>query len=80
MIPQSFRGLLGPTFYIAPTRDMKAIGLYSRLNWARMRKRYAELDPYSDDVLSFLDQFAALSFRDQECDSQGRVLLPTYLR
>lgn len=80
VVPQSFRNMLGSSFYIAPTRDLQAIGLYSRLNWARTRRRYAQLDPVNDDVLVFLEQFTALSFRDQECDGQGRVLLPTILR
>ena len=80
VIPQPFRQLLGSTFYIAPTRDMQAIALYSKLSWARTRHRYAELDPMNSDVLLFLEQFTALSFRDQECDAQGRILLPTMLR
>ena len=80
VVPQPFRTMLGPGFFIAPTRDLQAIGLYSRLNWARTRRRYAQLDPVNDDVLGFLEQFTALSFRDQECDGQGRVLLPTILR
>ena len=80
VIPQAFREMLGDTFFIAPTRDLKAIGLYSRLNWARTRRRYAQLDPVNNDVLLFLEQFTALSFRDQECDAQGRILLPTMLR
>lgn len=80
VIPQTFRQMLGDQFYIAPTRDLQSIALYSKLNWARTRRRYAELDPVNNDVLLFLEQFTALSFRDQECDAQGRVLLPTMLR
>lgn len=54
VVPQSFRNMLGQGFFIAPTRDLQAVGLYSRLNWAKMRRRYAQLDPVNDDVLGFL--------------------------
>ena len=80
VIPQSFRTLLGDTFFIAPPRALRAVGLYSKIAWARPRRRYAQLDPVNNDVLRFLEQFTALSFRDQECDNQGRLLLPNTLR
>lgn len=80
VVPQAFRTMLGPGFYIAPTRDLQAVGLYSKLNWAKMRRRYAQLDPVNDDVLGFLEIFTSMSFRDQECDGQGRILLPTIIR
>ncbi len=80
VVPQSFRQMLGQKFYIAPSRDFKAVALYSKLAWARTRHRYAKLDPVNNDVLLLLEQFNALSYRDQECDGQGRVLLPPRIR
>ena len=80
VVPLAFRTMLGPKFYIAPSHDFQAIGLYSNVAWARMRHRYATLDPLNDHMLTFLEFFNALSFRDQECDGQGRVLLPAKIR
>lgn len=80
VVPLAFRTMLGPKFYIAPSHDFQAIGLYSNVAWARMRHRYATLDPLNDHMLTFLEFFNALSFRDQECDGQGRVLLPARIR
>lgn len=80
VVPLSFRQMLGEKFYIAPSYDFQAIGLYTKLSWARTRHKYASLDPVSEDVLMWVENFNAYSFRDQECDGQGRLLLPTQLR
>jgi len=80
VVPLSFRQMLGEKFYIAPSYDFRAVGLYTKLSWARTRHKYASLDPVSEDVLMWVENFNAFSFRDQECDGQGRILLPTQLR
>lgn len=80
VVPQPFRALLGAGFYFGPTTDMKAIGLYSRLNWNRLFNSYYAKGPTNSVVRQFLGQFTALSFPGQDCDAQGRVLLPPYLR
>lgn len=80
VVPQSFRPMLGDRFYIAPTHDFSAVALYPELEWARLYQRYAELDDLDMDVAEWLEQFTTLSYRDQECDGQGRILLPSRIR
>lgn len=80
IVPASFRPLLGDTFCIAPSRDFKSVALYPTLVWAKLRKGYADMDPYDPDLIEFLEFFDALTYRGQECDNQGRVLLPARMR
>ncbi len=80
VIPQPFRETLGPTFYIAPSKDFSHVALYPNLAWARVRDSFAKLGSFNPLVNMFLDQFDALSFRGQECDAQGRILLPQRVR
>ncbi len=82
VIPQAFRESLGGQFTIAPDFDFKSIAVYPEIAYVRMRESYdvklkatgnAELRKY----LQWLD---AYTFRAQECNGQGRVLLPSRLR
>lgn len=82
VIPQAFRELLGERFYITPTFNFKAIALYPELRYAHMREHYDQLLEVHRtlELQNYLQHFDALSYRDQECDSQGRVLLPARIR
>ena len=80
VVPQAFRDDLGKTFYICPSLDFRSISLYTNLEWAKMRRHYGELGAINAKFQKFLELFDALSYRDQECDAQGRVLLPTKIR
>ena len=80
VVPLVFREALGPTFCSAPSYDFKSIALYPNLMWARMRDRYEKLGRVNSSLRRYLEQLDALSFRDQECDGQGRVLLPAKIR
>lgn len=80
VVPSSFRDMLGDSFFIAPNEDFSAVALYTKLSWSKARRRMAKLDELSDAVDELLKQFLSLSYRDQECDGQGRVLLPTLIR
>lgn len=80
IVPQMYRQMLGASFYIAPSYDFSAVGLYTKLEWARTRYRYASVDPLNSNVREWLEFFNAFSYKDQECDGQGRVLLPANLR
>ena len=80
VVPLAFRVQLGTTFCIAPSFDFKSIALYPTLMWARMRDRYEKLGRVNAQLRRYLEQLDALSFRGQECDGQGRVLLPGKIR
>lgn len=80
VVPLAFREQLGETFCIAPSFDFKSIALYPTLMWARMRDRYEKLGKVNAKLRRYLEQLDALSFRGQECDGQGRVLLPGKIR
>lgn len=80
VVPQVFRESLGETFCIAPSYDFESIALYPNLMWARMRDRYEKLGKMNSSLKRYLEQLDALSFRGQECDNQGRVLLPAKIR
>ena len=80
IVPLSFREGLGKTFCIGPTFNFQAIALYPTLVWARLRDGYAKLSRFDSKLKRYLEQFDALCYRGQECDSQGRVLLPARIR
>ena len=80
VVPQSFRADLGPTFYIAPSHDFHAIGLYPNLTWARLRDQYRRKESMNPLVISYLELFDAYSYSGQVMDGQGRVLLPAQIR
>ena len=82
VIPLAFRDLLGKTFTVAPEFDFKSIAVYPELSYVRMRESHDRAlqesgNPERKKYLQWLD---AYTFRAQECDGQGRVLLPARLR
>lgn len=80
IIPQQFRDQLGERFCIAPSHDFKSVALYPTAVWILRRERYEKIAQVSSKAMMYLEQFDALSYRDQECDAQGRILLPAKLR
>lgn len=82
VVPQAFREMLGARFCITPAFDFKSISIYPELQYARMRERYGQLSRQGmrRELLQYVDFLDALSYRGQECDAQGRVLLPTRIR
>lgn len=82
VIPLAFRDMLGKVFTITPSFDFKSIAVYPDIAYVRMRESYVKLlDGKSrDKVTKFLQWMDAFTFRSQECDGQGRVLLPARLR
>lgn len=82
VIPLAFRDMLGKTFTIAPEFDFKSIAVYPELAYVHMREDHEKAlqeggRPERKKYLQWLD---AYTFRAQECDGQGRVLLPARLR
>ena len=86
VVPSEFRDSLGSAFCIAPSTDFKSIALYSAIGWGRLREgldlreSYERLRSRHSSLVRFLERFDAYSYRGQECDAQGRVLLPLKLR
>ncbi len=80
VIPAVYRDSLGSGFVIAPSQDFKSIAIYSNVQWARVREGYDQLSQRNSSLTKFLEFFDALSFRGQDCDGQGRVLLPAKIR
>lgn len=80
IVPAAFREGLGKTFYIGPSFNFRSIALYPNIVWARTRDNYARLSAYDAKLKLYLEQFDAMSYRDQEMDAQGRILLPYRIR
>ncbi len=82
VIPLAFRDMLGTTFTVTPEFDFKSIAVYPDMAYINMRDAHERVlqetgNPERKKYLQWLD---AYTFRNQECDGQGRVLLPARLR
>ena len=82
VIPLAFRDMLGTTFTVAPEFDFKSIAVYPELAYVRMRESHdkALRENGNPERKKYLQGLDAYTFRGQECDGQGRVLLPVRLR
>ena len=80
VIPQSFREKLGETFCVAPSFDFKSIAVYPTEMWEQRNEAYEKLGKLNPALNRYLEQFYALSYDEQACDGQGRVLLPSNIR
>ena len=80
VIPQGFRDKLGETFCVAPSFDFQSVAIYPTEKWEERNEAYEKLGKLNPALNRYLEQFYALSFDEQTCDGQGRVLLPANLR
>ena len=80
VIPQTFREKLGASFCIAPSFDFRSIAIYPTEKWEERNETYERLGKLNPALNRYLEQFYALSFDEQTCDAQGRVLLPVNIR
>ena len=80
VIPQVFREKLGETFCIAPSFDFRSIAIYPTEKWEERNEMYEKRGKMDPALNLYLEQFYALSFDEQTCDAQGRVLLPANIR
>ena len=80
VIPQTFREKLGETFCIAPSYDFQSIAVYPTEMWEKRNEQYERLGNLNPALNRYLEQFYALSFDEQSCDAQGRILLPVNIR
>ena len=80
VIPQQFRDRLGEFFCVAPSYDFKSIAVYPTEKWEERNRVYERLGKLNPALNRYLEQFYALSYDEQTCDAQGRVLLPANIR
>ena len=80
VIPQNFREKLGNTFCVAPSFDFQSIAVYPDEMWEKRNQTYERLGHLNPALNRYLEQFYALSYDEQTCDNQGRVLLPSNIR
>ncbi|MBR6027655.1 MAG: hypothetical protein IKP40_01085 [Clostridia bacterium] len=81
VVPQPFRPMLGERFTIVPSMDFSSISLYRSLDWLKRRDAYEQLrGKLNPKLIRYLEWVDGLTYRDQEFDGQGRVLLPIKLR
>jgi MraZ protein len=80
VIPQTFRDKLGETFCVAPSFDFRSIAIYPTEKWEERNETYEKLGKLNPALNRYLEQFYALSYDEQTCDGQGRVLLPVNIR
>ena len=80
VVPQSFRDRLGEFFCVAPSFDFKSIAVYPTEKWEERNRAYERLGKLNPALNRYLEQFYALSYDEQTCDAQGRVLLPVNIR
>ena len=80
VIPQNFREKLGMSFCIAPSFDFRSVAIYPTEKWEERNETYERLGKLNPALNRYLEQFYALSFDEQTCDAQGRVLLPANIR
>lgn len=80
VIPQGFRDKLGETFCVAPSFDFRSIAIYPTEKWEERNEAYERLGKLNPSLNRYLEQFYALSFDEQTCDGQGRILLPANIR
>ena len=80
VIPQGFREKLGESFCVAPSFDFRSIAIYPTEKWEERNETYERLGKLNPALNRYLEQFYALSFDEQTCDAQGRVLLPANIR
>lgn len=82
VIPLAFRQELGERFVIAPEFDFKSIAIYPEVVFMRLCEHYEQLNRKKKNaqLMNYMQWFNSMSYTDQECDAQGRVLLPAKLR
>ena len=80
VIPQVFREKLGETFCIAPSLDFTSVAIYPTEKWEERAEEYEKRDSLDPEVEEYKEMFYALSYEEQTCDAQGRVLLPANIR
>ena len=80
ILPSAYRGSLGDTFTMGPTRDFQGIALYPNGVFAQLLMEIRAMNPRKPVVQRYAEQVAKLSFPGSQCDGQGRLMIAQALR
>ena len=80
VLPSAYRGALGDTFTMGPTRDFQGIALYPNSVFAQLLMEIRAMNPRKPVVQHYAEQVAKLSFPGSQCDGQGRLMIAQALR
>ena len=80
ILPSAYRGALGETFTIGPTRDFQGVALYPNSVFTQLLMEIRSMNPRKRVVQYYTEQVAKLSFPGSQCDGQGRMMIPQTLR
>ena len=79
-LPSAYRGALGDSFTVGPTRDFQGVALYPNSVFAQLLMEIRAMNPRKPVVQRYAEQVAKLSFPGSQCDGQGRLMIAQALR
>lgn len=80
IIPIAYREALGENFVISVTHNFDAIAIYTEEVFYDIFTKMQKYDDRQKKISDYNRRFFSCSFIDQQCDSQGRALIPMKLR
>lgn len=80
IIPMAFREALGENFVISVTHNFDAIAIYTEEVFYDIYSKMQSYDDRKKAISEYNRRFFSCSFIDQQCDAQGRALIPMKLR
>lgn len=80
IIPIAYREALGENFVISVTHNFDAIAIYTEEVFYDIFTKMQQYDDRQKKISDYNRRFFSCSFIDQQCDSQGRALIPMKLR
>lgn len=79
-IPQYFRDILGENFVISLSDNLKTPAFFTSAAWEERSKRYSCISKTDRRAHMITFLLHGNTFKDYNCDNQGRVLIPQALR
>lgn len=80
IIPLSLREQLGNDFFIALSMDEDCIEIYPEEQWYQKIRHMRDLIEVKPSLKNLFDRATKLSWDHNNCDAQGRVVIPQRLR
>lgn len=79
-IPQTFRDILGENFVISLADNLKTPAFFTSEAWEERSRRYGRISKTDRKAHMITLMLHGNTFKDYNCDNQGRVLIPQALR